>query len=161
MPKLPSGSAETSKGNGNIRRLEKSQKIRWERFKRYMHHLKQFHREITQFSQVATWEKIWKSGGFYENRSYKEAKVTEVYFNERDEFAEVYTHNTELKKRLIAYATRYPDLCYQTEDDEQGGLRFEIDKHRISIHLTPPYSKDRKQAASDYAKKHSKLMDNQ
>lgn len=91
----------------------------------------------------------------------KKQKVTEVYFNERDEFAEVYTHNTELKKRLIAYAAKHPDLCYQTEDDAQGGLRFEIDKRRISIHLTPPYSKDRKQAASDYAKKHSKLMDNQ
>lgn len=51
----------------------------------------------------------------------KKQKVTEVYFNERDEFAEVYTHNTELKKRLIAYAAKHPDLCYQTED---GGPYF-------------------------------------
>ena len=28
----------------------------------------------------------------------KMQKVTEVYFNERDGLAEVYTHNTELKK---------------------------------------------------------------
>ena len=90
----------------------------------------------------------------------KKQKVTEVYFNERDEFAEVYTHNTELKKRLTTYAAKHPDLCYQTEDDGQGGLRFEIDKHRLSFHLTSPYNKDRKQAASDYAKKHSKLMGN-
>lgn len=88
----------------------------------------------------------------------KKQKVTEVYFNERDEFAEVYTHNTELKKRLTAYSTKHPDLCYQTEDDGQGGLRFEIDKHRLSMHLTPPYSSDRKQAASENAKKHSKLI---
>ena len=91
----------------------------------------------------------------------KKQKVTEVYFNERDELAEVYTHNTELKKRLIAYATRYPDLCYQTEDDEQGGLRFEIDKHRISIHLVPPYSNARRKAASEYAKQNSKLQNTQ
>ena len=88
----------------------------------------------------------------------KKQKVTEVYFNERDGLAEVYTYNTELKKRLIAYAAKYPDLCHQTEDDEQGGLRFEIDKHRISLHLTPPYSSDRRRAASEHAKKNSKLI---
>lgn len=27
----------------------------------------------------------------------------------------------------------HPDLCQLIEDDEQCGLRFEIDKHRISI----------------------------
>ena len=83
----------------------------------------------------------------------KKQKVTEVYFNERDGLAEVYTHNTELKKRLIAYAAKYPDLCHQTEDDEQGGLRFEIDKSRISIRLTAPYSNERRKLASEAAKK--------
>ena len=83
----------------------------------------------------------------------KKQKVTEVYFNERDGLAEVYTHNNELKKRLIAYAAKYPDLCHQTEDDEQGGLRFEIDKSRISIRLTAPYSEERRKAASEFAKK--------
>ena len=81
----------------------------------------------------------------------KKQKVTEVYFNERDEFAEVYTHNTELKKRLTAYAAKHPDLCYQTEDDGQGGLRFEIDKSRISIRLTAPYSEERRNVASKLA----------
>ena len=81
----------------------------------------------------------------------KKQKVTEVYFNERDEFAEVYTHNTELKKRLIAYSVKHPDLCYQTEDDGQGGLRFEIDKSRISIRLTAPYSEEHRNVASKLA----------
>ena len=88
----------------------------------------------------------------------KKQKVTEVYFNERDNIAEIYTHNTELKKRLAAYAAKYPKLCKQTDDDEQGGLRYEIDRHRISIHLVPPYRKERKKAASEYAKLHSKLQ---
>ena len=88
----------------------------------------------------------------------KKQKVTEVYFNERDDIAEIYTHNTELKKRLAAYAAKYPKLCKQTDDDEHGGLRYEIDRHRISIHLVPPYSKERKKAASEYAKLHSKLQ---
>ena len=44
----------------------------------------------------------------------KKQKVTEVYFNEHDDIAEIYTHNTELKKRLAAYAEKYPKglLCF-------------------------------------------------
>ena len=73
----------------------------------------------------------------------KKRKVTELYFNEYDGTAEIYTYNTKLKKRLTAYAATYPDLCQLTEDDGNGGLRFEIDRHRISIRLTAPYSEDR------------------
>ena len=73
----------------------------------------------------------------------KKQKVTEVYYNAKDPTAEVYTHDTKLKKRLLAYAAKFPELCQQTDDDEQGGLRFEIDKSRISIRLTAPYSKER------------------
>ena len=78
----------------------------------------------------------------------KKRKVTELYFNEYDGTAEIYTYNTKLKKRLTAYAATYPDLCQLTEDDENGGLRFEIDKHRVNIRLTAPYSQERRAAAS-------------
>lgn len=81
----------------------------------------------------------------------KKQKVTEVYYNAKDPTAEIYTHDTKLKKRLIAYAAQYPELCQQTDDDEQGGLRFEIDKCRISIRLTAPYSEERRQAAREWA----------
>ena len=82
----------------------------------------------------------------------KKQKVTEVYYNAKDPIAEVYTHDTKLKKRLLEYAAKFPELCQQTDDDEQGGLRFEIDKSRISIRLTAPYSEERRKAASDHAK---------
>ena len=82
----------------------------------------------------------------------KKQKVTEFYFNERDDLAEIYTHNTDLKKRLLAYAKAYPKLCQLTEEDEHGGLRFEIDKHRIGIRLTAPYSLERRKSASQHAK---------
>ena len=81
----------------------------------------------------------------------KKRKVTELYFNEYDSTAEIYTYNTKLKKRLTAYAATYPDLCQLTEDDGNGGLRFEIDKHRVSIRLTAPYSEECKNAASQQA----------
>ncbi len=82
----------------------------------------------------------------------KKQKVTEVYYNAKDPTAEVYTHDTKLKKRLLEYAAKFPELCQQTDDDEQGGLRFEIDKSRISIRLTAPYSEERRNAASNRAK---------
>ena len=58
-----------------------------------------------------------------------------------------------LKKRLEKYAAAYPDLCRQTDDDEQGGLTFEIDRRRFAVRLTAPYSDERRQAASKLAKR--------
>ena len=81
----------------------------------------------------------------------KKQKTTVIYFDKHSRIIEVQTHNTDLKKRLTQYAAAYPDLCRQTDDDEQGGLTFEIEKGRLSFRLTAPYSKERKQAASDYA----------
>ena len=77
----------------------------------------------------------------------KKRKVTELYFNEYDGTAEIYTYNTNFKKRLTAYTATYPDLCQLTKDDENGGLRFEVDKHRVSIRLTAPYSEERLESA--------------
>ena len=82
----------------------------------------------------------------------KKQKVTEVFYNAKDPTAEVYTHDTKLKKRLLAYAAKFPELCQQTDDDEHGGLRFEIDKSRISIRLTAPYSEERRNTASKRGK---------
>ena len=83
----------------------------------------------------------------------KKQKVTELYFNAKDPMAEIYTHDTKLKRRLTEYAAKFPELCQQTDDDEQGGFRFEIDKSRISIRLTAPYSQEQRTAASKLAKK--------
>ena len=73
----------------------------------------------------------------------KKQKTTDVYYNAKDPLAEVYTHDTNLKKRLKKYVAQYPELCQLTDDDGQGGLRFEINKSCISIQLTAPYGDDR------------------
>ena len=83
----------------------------------------------------------------------KRQKTTCIYFDEASKTVEIQTHNTALKKRLVKYAAEYPDLCRQTDDDEQGGLTFEIDRKRFAVRLTAPYSDERRQAASDLAKK--------
>ena len=82
----------------------------------------------------------------------KKQTVTELYYNSKDPLAEIYTHDTKLKRRLLKYAEKYPQLCQLTEDDEQGGLRFEITKDRISIRLTAPYSEERRSNARKWAK---------
>ena len=83
----------------------------------------------------------------------KKQKVTELYYNAKDPMAELYTHDTGLKKRLLAYAAKYPDMCQMTDNDEQGGLRFEINRSRVSIRLTSPYSESRKEKLAREAKK--------
>ena len=83
----------------------------------------------------------------------KKQKTTAIYFDEYSNIIEVQTHNTDLKKRLTAFAANYPECCRQIDDDEQGGLTFKIEKGRLSFRLTAPYSEERKQAASEWAKK--------
>ena len=85
----------------------------------------------------------------------KKQKTTVIYFDEHSRIIEVQTHNTDLKKRLTAFAAKYPQCCRQTDDDEQGGLTFEIEKGRLSFRLTAPYSEERRRVASEAAKKNS------
>ena len=82
----------------------------------------------------------------------KKQKTTMIYFDEQSRIIEVPTPNTDLKKRLTAFAAKYPQCCRQTDDDEQGGLTFEIEKGRFSFRLTAPYSAERRKAASERAK---------
>ena len=83
----------------------------------------------------------------------KRQKMTCIYFDEASKAVEIQTHNTTLKKRLTQYAAAYPNLCRQTDDVEQGGLTFEIDRRRFAVRLTAPYSDERRHAASELAKK--------
>lgn len=92
----------------------------------------------------------------------KKQKTTVIYFDEHSRMIEVQTHNTDLKKRLTAFAAKYPQCCRQTDDDEQSGLTFEIEKGRLSFRLTAPYSAERRRAASEQAKQngiHKKVAD--
>ena len=77
----------------------------------------------------------------------KNEKTTEIYFDETPAAVVIRTHNTVLKKRLLAFAEKFPTLCRLTDDDELGCLSFEIDKDRFSIRLTAPYTEERRQLA--------------
>ena len=77
----------------------------------------------------------------------KSQKTTEIYFDETPAPVVIRTHNTNLKKRLLAFAEKYAALCRLTDDDELGYLSFEIDKERFSIRITEPYTEERKAMA--------------
>ena len=55
----------------------------------------------------------------------KNEKTTEIYFDETPAPVVIRTHNTALKKRLLAYAAKHPELC----------------------RLTAPYTEERRQIA--------------
>ena len=84
----------------------------------------------------------------------KKQKTTVIYFDEHSRIIEVQTHNTDLKKRLTAFAAKHPQCCRQTDaDPDTGCMEFEIRKGRFSFRLTAPYSEERRKAASVAAKK--------
>lgn len=85
----------------------------------------------------------------------KQEKTTDIWFDEKEPTIHIRTHNTDLKNRLTAYNRQYPEVCKLTDEDTETGCKeFEIEKGRLSFRLTAPYSKERRQAASDYAKAH-------
>ena len=88
----------------------------------------------------------------------KQEKTTDIWFDEKDPLIHIRTHNTDLKKRLAAYAGQHPDQCRQTDaDPETGCMEFDIAKGRFSFRLTAPYSEERRERARQYAKKTMQL----
>ena len=84
----------------------------------------------------------------------KTQKTTEIWFNEKELMIHVRTHNTDLKKRLAVYAEKFPTECRLLDNDtELGCMEFEIAKGRLSFRLTEPYSDERRQMASEYARR--------
>ena len=54
----------------------------------------------------------------------------------------------------MSFAEQYPENCRFKSQNNEGGMTFEIDKGRLSVRLTAPYSEERRKVSSDYAKKH-------
>jgi len=96
-----------------------------------------------------TYEKWWY---FMKTGLTKKQKTTSIFFTDADDMIEVCTRNTPLKNRLAAFAEEYPSECRLIDDDENGCQTYEIRKGRFGFKLTPPYSQERKQAASRLAK---------
>lgn len=84
----------------------------------------------------------------------KYEKETIINFNEAENEASIYTFNASLKRRLAEFARKYPALCRLEHSTAEGSVTYVMDKPRLSIRFLPPYSEERKAAASAYAKEH-------
>ena len=86
----------------------------------------------------------------------KQEKTTDIWFDEKNPIIHIRTHNTDLKNRLTAYAAAHPGECRQTDaDPETGCMEFDIEKGRFSFRLTAPYSAERREKASQYARENN------
>lgn len=78
----------------------------------------------------------------------KYEKETIILTSEGDDTYSVYTFNSALKRRLADFSKKYPDLCrLESEDKKVGYQSYLIDKARLSIRITAPYSEERRKAA--------------
>lgn len=87
----------------------------------------------------------------------KYEKETIINWNEAENLASIYTFNASLKRRLADFSRKYPLLCRLERSTPEGSVTYVLDKSRLSIRFIPPippYSEERKAAASDYAKEH-------
>lgn len=63
---------------------------------------------------------------------------------------------TRTQNQLTFFAEKYSDHCSITKEDDETGYRaFENDKGRLSFRPTAPYSEERRQVASEWAKTNS------
>ena len=87
----------------------------------------------------------------------KQEKTTDIWFDEKDPLIHIRTHNTDLKKRLAAYAGQHPDQCRQTDaDPDTGCMEFEIAQGAFLFPSDRPIQRGTpRDAASEAAKKHS------
>lgn len=88
---------------------------------------------------------------------YKLTKIerdTEIYYNQSNAPMLIRTNDPKLIRKLKGLSEEYPELCKLIEEDEICGSYFEVDKRRISIHVTRPYSEERRRKQSEWAKEH-------
>ena len=85
----------------------------------------------------------------------KYEKETIILTSEGDDTYSVYTFNAGLKRRLADFAKKHPDVCrLESEDKKIGCQSYVVDKARLSIRLTAPYSEERRSAARTRAKQY-------
>ena len=52
----------------------------------------------------------------------------------------MFTYNKRLQRRLMSFAECHPENFRFKSQNNEGGMTFEIDKGRLSIHLIAQYT---------------------
>ena len=87
----------------------------------------------------------------------KEERETIIRFDETDGPVVIYTFNADLKRRLKAFAKNHPELCTMSKEDRDfGSMIYELEKTRLQIRLTAPYSEERRNSVGEIGKRNRK-----
>lgn len=73
----------------------------------------------------------------------KGEKETIILFDELEDTATVYTHNSRLKSKLSSMRQEYPDHCVFLRENGDGGVTYRIDKNMVSVRK--PYDEKRRE----------------
>lgn len=85
----------------------------------------------------------------------KYEKETIILFNEAEQTANIYTYNTALQNRLAKFSRANPNCAKLITTYPCGAVSYEVDKKRLSIRFTSPYSEERRAKARNYAIKNN------
>ena len=81
----------------------------------------------------------------------KYEKETIILFNEAEPTANIYTYNKALQNRLAKFSKANPNCARLVTAYPCGAVTYEVDKKRLSIRFTSPYSEERRAKARNYA----------
>lgn len=85
----------------------------------------------------------------------KYEKETIILFNEAEPTANIYTYNKALQNRLAKFSKANPNCARLVTACPCGAVSYEVDKKRLSVRFTSPYSDERRARARNYAKEHN------
>lgn len=74
----------------------------------------------------------------------KRGQTTDIYFDDYYPTATIITYNYKLKKKLYKFAQDHPDCCELKEEYFDGGVKYVVDKSRLSIRFISPCTEDKK-----------------
>lgn len=83
-----------------------------------------------------------------------------ILYNEAENVAEIYTHNTKLKNKLQRFADKHPGI-FLSEEESGGAITVIIPKNLLTIGVRAPISAAERQARSVRAKENSSLVKNE
>ena len=81
----------------------------------------------------------------------KYEKETIILFNEAEPTANIYTYNKALQNRLAKFSRQNPKCARLVTAYPCGAVTYEVDKKRLSVRFTSPYSEERRAKARNYA----------
>ena len=79
-------------------------------------------------------------------------KETILLTNEPDDFWDIYTYNSALKRKLKEFASKYPELCHLKEQTDEGSVTYRVKKDRVSVNLKKTVSEETRKKRSEVAK---------